>query len=434
MSRTRFIASLGVLDPLSRTPARPGPMSRLNFLRGRRAPKALALALAVAMLVVVVRRLAPSTVETIVLTKTELVQTVVATGRVRSVARARLGPAAAGIVRSVLVREGARVRRGQLLVQLDDAGPRAQLDQARASVAQAEAALAGVGGLRADVNSASLRSAEVALDKATQDYQRMERLVAAGASAAEQLSLAKQQLEVARSNRDIALAQGRALAAGGSDQLAVAAQVAQARAALAVADARVADTKIKAPADGRVLTREVEPGDAIGVGQVVMELALDGPTQLVAIPDEKDLARLADSQPAMASADAFPSSRFTARVSYVAPSIDPAQGTVEVRLDVDSTPSYLRPDMTVSVQIETARRQGVLALPIGAVEAPATDTAWVRAVRGGRVVRQPVRLGLRGDLFVEVVNGLTEGEQVVAPSVGGIAIGARVRPKSAVNP
>lgn len=257
----------------------------------------------------------------------------------------------------------------------------------------------------------------------------MERLVAAGAAAADQLPLARQTLEVARSNRDIAAAQARALTAGGADRLTAEAQVAQARAAVSLAEARVADTRILAPTAGRVLTRDVEPGDAVATGRVVLELALDGPTQLVAIPDEKDVARLAESQRAMASADAFPDQRFAARVSYVAPSIDPAQGTVEVRLDVDSAPAYLRPDMTVSVQIETGRKGSVLAIPTAAIESIGTDSAWVRVIRNGRVARQPVKLGLKGDRFVEVTDGLAEGEAVVDPVAGRLAVGARVRPR-----
>ncbi len=253
------------------------------------------------------------------------------------------------------------------------------------------------GEVRAAVAAAGLRSAEVAYRKAELDYRRTERLVAAGAASTEQLDLANQVLAAARSQRDIATAQNDATGGAGSERRGSEASLAQAQAAVALARARLANTRIVAPGPGRVLTRAVEPGDALQSGRVVLTLALDGTTQLVAVPDEKDVARLREGQPATASAEAFPDQTFAARVVYVAPAIDPDQGTVEIRLDVDSVPAYLRPDMTVSVQVETARRSNALAIPSSAIRDLMTPAPWVLVVRGGRAVRLPVTLGIRGN-------------------------------------
>jgi HlyD family secretion protein len=201
----------------------------------------------------------------------------------------------------------------------------------------------------------------------------------------------------------------------------------QARANLALAQARFANTRIESPGPGRVLTRDVEPGDAVQPGRVLLTVALDGPTQLTAVPDERDIAWLREGQPATASADPYPSQRFPARVSYIAPAIDPEQGTVEIRLDVDSPPPYLRPDMTVSVQVTTATRAGALVVPVEVVQDPQSPTPWVRVVRNGRIARQDVTLGVRGERYAEIRGGLAEDDAVVASSTGIPALGRRAR-------
>lgn len=376
----------------------------------------------------VVGKLRPPVVETVAVVRRPLVQSVVATGRVRSLSRARLGPAVGGTVARVLVREGDQVLAGQLLLELDGNEARAQLAQAHANLAQAEAGLSGVSDVRERVAASSLKSAQVAYEKAAADFQRTRRLADAGAVATEQLELARQTLEAATSQRDIAAAQQGTVQSGGADRRGADAVVAQARAAVMVAEARLANTRIVSPGPGRVLTRDAEPGDAVSGGRILLTLAFEGRTQLVAVPDEKDVARLAVGQSAVASADAFPARTFAARVSYVAPGIDPDQGTIEVRLDVDSAPPYLRPDMTVSVQIETARRADAVVVPIAVVHDPDSAAPWAAVIRDGRIAKQAVTLGVRSENAVEILSGLSVGEAVVVTGKGEPSVGSRARP------
>jgi len=158
-----------------------------------------------------------------------------------------------------------------------------------------------------------------------------------------------------------------------------------------------------------------------------MELALDAPAMLSVVPDERNLARLVVGQRALAAADAFPADRFGATVSYVSPVVDPAQGTIEVRLTVDSAPAYLRPDMTVSVNIEVARRPDAIVVPLEAVHDPLSAAPWTHVVREGRAVRQAIRLGAQGPMLGEVLEGLAEGEAVIPVTFRVTADGMRVR-------
>ena len=176
-----------------------------------------------------------------------------------------------------------------------------------------------------------------------------------------------------------------------------------------------------------MLIRNAEPGDAVQPGTVLMEIAIDGPTELIVFPDERSLGDLREGQPALASADPFPDRSFDAAVTRIAPVVDPQQGTIEVRLTVPAPPSYLLPDMTVSVNIVVDRRAAAWTLPIGVVRAPLSDTAWVLVVRDGRAERAAVELGIRDDQFIEIIAGVLPDAPVVAETPGTVEPGSRVR-------
>jgi HlyD family secretion protein len=143
-------------------------------------------------------------------------------------------------------------------------------------------------------------------------------------------------------------------------------------------------------------------------------------------PGEENLGSLRPGVPATASADAFPDQTFEAVVALVAPSVDPTQGTVEVRLRVPAPPDYLRPDMTVSINIEIGRKAGATVLPDDAVEGLTTGDPWVGVVEDGRVERRPVQLGLRAGGYVEIVSGV-DADDVVVRRPEGLEPGQRVR-------
>lgn len=339
--------------------------------------------------------------------RSDIVRTLVLTGRVRPPARPQLGASISGAVREVLAREGDHVRRGQLLIRIDDAQALATVAQARAVLAQVEAR-----------TRSTADQAELAYQQATSDLARARTLHAQGAISARELEVAERTAADARSQLDAARARS---ATGGSTQLA---EVAGARAALAVAQSQLALTRITAPAAATVVARRVEPGDVVVPGQVLMELALDGRTELVAFAREENLADLKRGRTALASADAFPSSSFAAQVDWIAPAVDPAQGTVEVRFVVPEPPAYLLADMTVSINVDVGRRDSALMIPRELVREATSAKPWVAVAVDGRAERREVRIGLLGDGEVEVVDGLVEGDRVLRAD---IPPGKRVR-------
>jgi HlyD family secretion protein len=150
-------------------------------------------------------------------------------------------------------------------------------------------------------------------------------------------------------------------------------------------------------------------------------------TRLVIQIDERNLWLIALGQPALASADAYPKESFKAVPVFVNPAIDPARGSVEVKLSVPEPPAYLREDMTVSVDIEVARRPNVLVLPANAVRDSLSASPWVLAIAGNRTLRKPVTIGARGASLIEILDGVAEGEKVVPAINVGAKSGQRVR-------
>ena len=113
------------------------------------------------------------------------------------------------------------------------------------------------------------------------------------------------------------------------------------------------------------------------------------------------------------------------------PGVDAQRGSVEVKLDVPQPPAYLREDMTVSVDVEVARRPAAVLVPTDAVHESGSAAPWVMKVEDGHARRRPVKLGLRSRGWCEVLSGLAAGDAVLpatGPAALQVADGARVRP------
>jgi HlyD family secretion protein len=357
----------------------------------------------------------------------DLVQSVVASGQVITPQRASIAAEVTGRVARVPVDEGQAVERNQVLVELDQTDERAALAQARAALAQAEAKLGYIADYSLPAARQALRQAQANLTQAELAYKRTSDLVALNFVSHAQLDDARRNLDVAQSQVRAAELQVASERSGGSDFNVAEMARREAQTAIAVAQAKLDATVIRAPANGVLIARDVEPGDVAQAGKELLVLAPTGETQIVVNIDEKNLGKLAIGQPARVSADAFPTDSFPADLFYVNPGIDPVRGAVQVKLRVPKPPAYLRQDMTVSVDIEVAHRTGVLTVPVDAVHDVATPRPWVLVVRKQRAVRQPVTLGMRGDTAVEIRSGVVAGEALVPVTNAVVVAGQRVR-------
>ena len=360
-------------------------------------------------------------------TSGELVQTVVASGRVISPQRVNVALQGTGRVIRVAVVEGQTVQRGELLIELDNSDSRASLAQATANVAQAQARLRQLSELNQPQAAQALAQAQATAGQALKALERNRALVLQGFISQAALDEAQRALDVATSQVASAQALAKSSTPSGSDAALAQAALAQAVAGRQLASVKVAQGVVLAPSSGVLISREVEVGDIVQPGKALMVLAATGQTQLLIQIDEKNLSKIALGQPALGSADAYANLRFDAVVAYINPGVDATRGSVEVKLAVASPPPYLRQDMTVSVDIETARRTAAVVIATSTLEDAGTDKPWVLVVRGKHAVKQFVTLGLRGDTRVEVLDGISAGEGVVPKSKLGVKAGQRVR-------
>lgn len=342
-----------------------------------------------------------------------LVQTVVATGRVVTVSRTQVGSEITGVVLKRLVQEGDRVTRGDLLLVL-------RSDELTAQVRQAEAALNELMSSTRPQASVDLANAQVQLAQASRELQRRRILAKDSVISKEELEQSEKAESLARNNVESARLKALALAPGKAEEIVL-------RERLVALQAQLAKTQVRSEVTGIVLTRNVEPGDLVQPGTTLFTIALDGNTEIRVPLDERNLPRLALQQNASVIADAYPDRPFPAQINFIAPSIDPERGTVEVRLTVDPVPDFLRQDMTVSVNIETDQRAHTRVIPNDALSNVQGNKAIVLLLRDGKIHRQTVTLGLRGLAMSEVVSGLQDGEQVLADAVSPLKDGTRAR-------
>ena len=359
----------------------------------------------------------------------ELVQSVVASGRVISPQRVTVALQGSGRVLRVAVAEGQTVEAGQLLIELDNSDNRASLDQASAAVAQAQAKLRQRGELSQPQAIQTLAQARATELQARKALDRNRNLLAQGFVSQAAVDDAQRAVDVAASQVASAQAQVTANSPDGSDAMLLRAALREAQAGQQLARAKLDQGLVLAPTSGVLISRSVEVGDIVQPGKALMVLAASGQPQILIQIDEKNLSKIAIGQKAFASADAFASQRFDAVVAYINPGVDATRGSVEVKLNITNPPAYLRQDMTVSADIETARRTATVVIPTTTLEDSATDKPWVLVVRDKHAVKQFVKLGLRGDTRVEVLEGLAAGEAVVPASKTGVKAGQRVRAK-----
>lgn len=356
-----------------------------------------------------------------------LVRTVLFSGRVATASRVDVGSTLTGRVVQVAVEEAAQVRQGDLLVRLEAEELHAALEQAQANERQAVARLAGLRSTGRSAADAALAQTDSVLFAAQAELQRTVDLVAKGFVSEARLDEAQRAVAVAQAQQAGARAQRAANADQGTEVAQAQAQLGLAGAAVLAARARLEQTRLLAPADARVLVRSVEPGQIVQPGRSLLSLALSGPVQLVAQVDERFLDQLRVGQSADVLADAFPELRFKARIQSIAPLVDAQRAAVELKFVlIDRPPEFLREDMTLSLEVETGRRERALVVPLEALVGGSAGTRATLALeRDGKVEMRAVRLGLRTLEAAEVVEGLNEGDTVLLG--GALVAGQRVR-------
>ena len=181
------------------------------------------------------------------------------------------------------------------------------------------------------------------------------------------------------------------------------------------ANARARGDKIvfSSPSGGVVLDKKAVAGMRFRPGETIYRIADLSRVWVIADVYEQALARVAPGQRAVVLIDAYPERRFEAEVTYLYPTLNAPTRTTPVRLELDNREGLLRPGMFAHVELAAAGSEARLAVPLSAVIDQGHRQVVLLAEGEGRFRPQPVRLGIRGREYVEVLEGVTSGDEVV---------------------
>ena len=190
------------------------------------------------------------------------------------------------------------------------------------------------------------------------------------------------------------------------------ARVRGAEARIRMLDARLDDVLITAPFDGRVGMRQVSIGALVQPGAVITTLDDLSRIKIDFSVPENVLGRLRENLPVFARSGAYPNRVFEGRVLVVDTRVDPVTRAVRVIALFDNSDEALKPGLFVNVELGLAKRENALLIAEEAL-VPEGARQFVFAVRDGRAIRVEVKLGIRLQSEVEIIDGLKAGDQVI---------------------
>ena len=388
---------------------------------------ALPILAAAIVLASVWRRDDPVPVRTAVVQQTAIRSVVSTNGKIEPVNNFEAHAPAATSVHRVLVKEGDSVKKGQLLLVLDDVDARAQAARAQTLMKAAQADLSAVerGGNQEEVLNldAQFGKARTDRDSAQRNLDALKRLEQQGAASAGEVREAENSL--ARADAQFTLLQQKQTKRYSKPEIArVEAQRAEAQATYDAAQDVVAKSNVRAPFGGIVYSLPAKQGGFVAAGDLLLQVADLRKVRVRAFVDEPDVARLARGNPIEISWDAIPGRVWQARVSEIPSTVKlhGARNVGETTCIVDNKDLKLLPNVNVGVTIVTAAHDSVLVVPREAVRADDTKP-YVLLVVGHELKRREVETSLSNLTQVEVTRGLSARDVIAINSSNGKPIG-----------
>jgi HlyD family secretion protein len=351
--------------------------------------------------------------------KGDLAKSVVATGKVEPITKVEVKSKASGIVKKLLVDAGDRVKKGQLLAQLDKEEISAQVAQSHAGLQAAQASLKSA---EADFERAKVDAEGPDVPILKRAYERATGMAKDGVVSTSALEDAQKNYEMALNKQNGAKAQVTVLKA----KIAQAeAQVAQEKANLEQLEEQLSYTDIISPIDGVVLSRNVEMGDAVSSilvlgssATLVMTLGDTSEVYVKGKVDESDIGKVYLAQPARIKVESFKEKTFNGKVTKISPMGVEKDNvtTFEVRVSINNPGGELKAEMTANAEIILEEHKNVLQIPEGSIVYDNQKKASVevpdpKGKEGKRKVA--VNIGISNGAKTELLSGLKEGDQVV---------------------
>ncbi len=325
--------------------------------------------------------------------KGEITQTVRATGNVNPVTTIIVGTRVSGTIVALYADYNSRIKKGQLIAQIDPTPFENELKHSEAELLNAKA---------------TLFKAEVTLKDAERTLKRKQELFKRDLIARSELDDAETAYNTARAQYEIALA-----------------QVKKAEAGLRQAKTNLGYTRIFSPVDGVVIAKNVEVGQTVAASFQTPTLFTIAPDltkmQVDTNVDEADISKIKKGMEVNFTVDAYPDKKFKGIVSQIrlSPTVTQNVVTYNVVISVDNSHLLLKPGMTANVTFVVNSKENVIKIPNSALRFKMPDTppskqqgVWV--IRGGKSVRVNVKTGISDGEWTELIEGdLKEGEEVI---------------------
>jgi HlyD family secretion protein len=351
--------------------------------------------------------------------KGDLAKSVVATGKVTPITKVEVKSKASGIVKKLLVDSGDKVKKGQLLAQLDKEEIEAQVEQSRAAVQAAEASLSSS---EADYERAKVDAEGPDVPLLKRAYERAIGMAKEGVVSTSALEDAEKNYELALNKQNVSKAQVTVLKAKIAQSQG---QLGQDRANLKQLEEQLSYTDIESPIDGVVLSRDVEMGDAVSsilvLGSSATLVMTLGDTSSVYVKgkvDESDIGKVYLGQPARIKVESFKDKTFNGVVTKISPMGVEKDNvtTFEVRVSINNPGGELKAEMTANAEVILEEHKNVLQIPEGSIIYDKDKKASVEVPdssgKDGKK-KVAVNIGISNGAKTELLSGLKEGDQVV---------------------
>jgi len=362
-----------------------------------------------------------------------MVNTITTTGTVFAIREARISPKVSGRIAAILVKEGDLVDANQELVRLEQQDFLLAQHRADAALGIAKAALQQLlaGARKEDIQQAqaALSQAQAALEEAQSEYERAQSLYDDKVASQQMFDAAKARYTIAEQSVRMAAENLKKAQAGptAQDIQLAKARIREAEVGLEIAEQQLQDSALLSPFAGIVADKAVNEGEMVSPLSpltILHIVAIDTVKIECAIP-EREMSRVQIGSEATIEADAYPGERFPGQISVISPVVNPASRTFTATIEIPNADHRLKPGMFARVQIVTDVHENVIVIPRAALTfADGKDVVFV-AREATAAVRQ-VTPGLRDDQFVEIVQGLQAGENVIIEGNYGLTDGAKV--------
>ncbi len=391
----------------------------------------LILALAAGALALYLRSQEPPEIRTAVANRQRIEVTINTNGKIEPVTWGTVRAERAGLITGVPVTRGEKLRKGQTIAQMESREERTALDQARARVEQAKAELETLsrGGRSPEVAALDAELAQVKLNRAQgqRDLEVTIRLEARKAATRQEVQDGQDRL--ARFDEQIrTLAARRAALVNPPDLKAAQGRLADAEAAVRLAEQRLALGVLKAPLDGTLYQLSVRPGTYVEPGEEIAVLGSTDRLRVVVFVDEPELGRVRAGMPVVITWDAVAARRWTGRVEKIPTQIVPlgTRQVGEVLCQIENPDGLLLPGTNVNVALQSDVAESAVAIPKEALQRREGRTG-VYVLDGERLAWRPVDMGIASVTAVEIRSGVKEGERIALPAPFPLSDGLAVR-------